>query len=248
MLKWLRNSIRPSVPPGQRVYAVGDVHGRLDLLDKLLAMLEADNAGRLPAHTTLVFLGDLIDRGPDSRRVVERVRTGVGWARTVALMGNHEAVMLDVLDGQTDTLSQWLRFGGSETLESWGVTNQAMLTEIMEGIRAAITPEERGWLGRMRTSLRIGDYYFVHAGVRPNVPLDRQNDEDRLWIRDEFLENRKHHGAIIVHGHSINRDVEQLPNRIGLDTGAYATGKLTAIGLEGQSRWLLATTPEDKRI
>lgn len=249
MLKLFRSSARREIPVNQRVYAVGDVHGRMDLLDQLLAMLKADNAARPHAQVTLVMLGDLIDRGPASRQVVSRVRKGVSWARTVALMGNHEAVMLDVLDGQTDRLSQWLRFGGIETLESWGVTRQTIeggtRFDILDAIRSAILPEERAWLGRMRTSLRIGDYYFVHAGVRPDVPLEKQTDDDRLWIREDFLDSRKKHGAMIVHGHSININVEERPNRIGLDTGAYATGRLTAVGLEGSERWFLATANTD---
>lgn len=247
MLSRFLRSSQPAVPPGQRVYAIGDVHGRIDLLEPLLAMLEDDDARRGAAQTTLVFLGDLIDRGPDSRGVVARVRAGVDWARTITLMGNHEAVMLDVLDGRSETLAQWLRFGGVETLESWGLSRQVIegctRNELIERLRGAMTSEECAWLGRLRTSLRIGDYYFVHAGVRPDVPLDKQDDEDRLWIREDFLESRKKHGAMIVHGHSIKSDVENLPNRIGLDTGAYATGKLTAVGLEARDRWFLSTAP-----
>ena len=247
MLSRFLRSSQPAVPPDHRVYAVGDVHGRVDLLDQLLDVLQRDNAARGPAQTSLVFLGDLIDRGPDSRSVVTRVRAGVDWARTITLMGNHEAVMLDVLDGRSETLTQWLRFGGTETLESWGISRQAIQEstrdELIDTLRNTVAADERAWLGRLRTSLRIGDYYFVHAGVRPDVPLDKQDDEDRLWIREEFLESRKKHGAMIVHGHSINRDVEDLPNRIGLDTGAYASGKLTAVGLEARDRWFLSTAP-----
>ncbi len=245
LIRFLRSS-KPAIPPGQRVYAVGDVHGRIDLLYQLLQMLERDNAERAPMQTILVFLGDLIDRGPASRQVADRVRAGVNWAKTIALIGNHEAVMLDVLDGHVETLSQWLHFGGIETLESWGIPRQKIemgtRIEILEALRAAVTQEERAWLRRMRSSLRIGDYYFVHAGVRPNVPLDKQIDDDRLWIRKDFLESRKKFGPMIVHGHSISHGVEQRPNRIGLDTGAYLTGKLTAIGLHGRDRWFLSTT------
>lgn len=247
MLRRFLQPSQPAIPSGHRVYAVGDIHGRLDLLDQLLGLLEADNKSRDAAQTSIVFLGDLIDRGPASRSVVSRVRAGVDWARTISLMGNHEAVMLDVLDGRGETLTQWLRFGGLQTLESWGIARatieQATREELVEIVRSAVAPEECAWLGRLRTSLQIGDYYFVHAGIRPDVPLDRQGDEDRLWIRNDFLDSRKKHGAMIVHGHSINSEVENLPNRIGLDTGAYATGKLTAVGLEGTERWFLSTAP-----
>jgi len=245
MLTRLLRPSKPAAPPGQRVYAVGDVHGRIDLLDRLLQMLERDNAQRDPAQTTIVFLGDLIDRGPASREVVERVRIGVDWAKTTALMGNHEAVMLEALDGKSETLERWLRFGGLATLESWGLpgqfVEQSTRREILCALRDAVTPDERGWLGRLRTSLRIGDYYFVHAGIRPGVPLDKQSDDDRLWVREEFLESRKFHGAMIVHGHSIHATVEERHNRIGLDTGAYASNCLTAMGLEKTDRWYLDT-------
>ncbi|MBA2933168.1 metallophosphoesterase [Sphingomonas sp. CGMCC 1.13654] len=247
MLSRFLRSSQPTVPPGHRVYAIGDVHGRADLLDRLLDTLQRDNADRCAAQTSIVFLGDLIDRGPDSRGVVSRVRAGVDWARTITLMGNHESIMLDVLDGRSEMLAQWLRFGGIETLESWGIDRDAIETctrdQLLETLRATVTTQERAWFGRLRTNLRMGDYYFVHAGVRPDVPLDKQDDEDRLWIREDFLESRKKHGAMIVHGHSVNSDVENLPNRIGLDTGAYATGKLTAVGLEGRDRWFLSTVP-----
>lgn len=245
MLRWFRDSRRPTLPAGQRVYAVGDVHGRLDLLDDLIVRIARDNAGREQAQVSLIFLGDLIDRGPDSRGVVTRVRAGVDWAKTISIMGNHEAVMLDALDGQTDTLADWLRFGGRETLLSWGVSAETIdggtLEEILSAARGVVTLEERAWLGRLRSHVQMGDYYFVHAGIRPGVALDKQDDEDRLWIRDEFLESRKSHGAMIVHGHSIHTEVEQRTNRIGLDTGAYATGRLTAAGLEGTERWFLTS-------
>jgi serine/threonine protein phosphatase 1 len=245
MFNWFRSSSNPILPPGQRAYAVGDVHGRLDLLDELLEAVRVDDAARDPAQTTLVFLGDLIDRGPDSREVINRVRAGVDWARTIALMGNHEAVMLEVLDGHLDSVPGWLKFGGRETLISWGVAphtlDEGTLDEVMRAAREAVTHEERGWIGRLRSHVRIGDYYFVHAGIRPGIPLGQQVDEDRLWIREEFLESRKKHEAMIVHGHSVMADVQLKANRIGLDTGAYATGRLTALGIEDRKRWLLST-------
>lgn len=249
MFNWFKGASRPALPSGNRVYAIGDIHGRLDLFERLLTQIRHDSEARPPADVSLILLGDLIDRGPESRGVVSKAREGVPWAKTIVLMGNHEAVMLDVLDGQTETLAQWLRFGGVETLLSWGIPRaliaEGTRTEILDALRAAVTTEERTLLARMRTSLRMGDYYFVHAGIRPEVPLDKQNDEDRLWIREEFLDSKKKHGAMIVHGHSINPEIEQLPNRIGLDTGAYASGKLTALGLQDQERWFLSTGGND---
>jgi serine/threonine protein phosphatase 1 len=207
--------------------------------------VQDDNAARGSAQTTLVMLGDLVDRGPESRAVVSRVRTGVDWARTIALMGNHEAVMLEVLEGQTESLSGWLRFGGRETLSSWGlqarILDEGTPDDIMEAARNAVSPEERGWIARLRSHVQIGDYYFVHAGIRPGIPLHQQSDDDQLWIREEFLDSGRRHGAMIVHGHSITPEVEQKRNRIGLDTGAYLTGRLTALGIEDRDRWLLST-------
>jgi serine/threonine protein phosphatase 1 len=245
MLSWLKPRSKPTLPDGTRVYAIGDVHGRLDLFERLIESIRQDNQGRPEKDVTLILLGDLIDRGPDSRSVVARARTGVDWARTIPLMGNHEGILLDILDGSRNSLESWLRFGGEATLESWGVPMQVIqegtIDEILEAIRRAVTPEERSWLGRMRSHARIGDYYFVHAGIRPDVPFDKQRDEDRLWIREEFLDSRKRHGAMIVHGHSIHATVEERPNRIGLDTGAYASNCLTALGLEATDRWYLNT-------
>jgi serine/threonine protein phosphatase 1 len=245
MLGWLKERSKPTLPAGKRVYAIGDVHGRLDLFDELVEAIRRDNQDRPEADVVLVLLGDLIDRGPDSRSVVARARTGVAWAKTVALMGNHEEIFLDTLDGNRDSLESWLRYGGDATLQSWGVPmrviEEGTFEDIIDAIRGAVNAEERSWLSRMRSHIRIGDYYFVHAGIRPGVPLDKQIDEDRLWIRQEFLGSRKKHGAIILHGHSITENAEVLPNRIGIDTGAYITGRLTALGLEREERWFLST-------
>jgi serine/threonine protein phosphatase 1 len=236
---------KPAIPAGRRVYAIGDVHGRLDLLDTLLDAIEKDDAARPPAAVTLVLLGDLIDRGPDSRAVVDRVRRGVSWAETVAVMGNHEAVMLHALAGECDTLENWLRFGGQATLAAWGVDPlliaEGTLDQILDAARVAVPPADREWLAAMAPGIRIGDYYFVHAGIRPGIALDRQDGEDLLWIREPFLDSRRRHEAMVVHGHSICETVEMRSNRIGIDTGAYASGRLTALGLDGEDRWLLST-------
>jgi len=245
MLKRFFGTPKPTVPSGQRVYAIGDVHGRLDLLEALLNRIERDNASRDIADVTLILLGDLIDRGTRSRDVVAKVRAGVAWARTIALMGNHESIMLDSLDGKRSELERWLKFGGRQTLESWGVKpiifDFGTLDDILFEARSVISSDDRKWLSQLRRNLRIGDYYFVHAGVRPGVPLEHQTADDCLWIRNDFLDSRRKHGAVIVHGHSIQADVEERPNRIGLDTGAYYTGLLTAVGIEGSERWFLST-------
>ncbi len=247
MLKRLLKTKRPapSVPEGRRVYAIGDVHGRLDLFDRLLGMIEADHRARPPAAVDLVLLGDLVDRGPDSRGVVERAMNPPEWARQTTLMGNHEEIMLHVLDGDRAQLPLWLKVGGREALESWGVDPQMIadgtISEILEAAHDAIPVRVVRWLMGLRQSMTIGDYFFVHAGVRPGVPLDRQDKGDSFWIREEFLESSRHHGAIVVHGHSIATEVDWLPNRIGIDTGAYATGRLTALCLEGEEQRFLQT-------
>lgn len=244
---FFRKRAAPSLPPGLRAYAIGDVHGRLDLLSELLAAIRADDAAREPAETLVVQLGDLIDRGADSAGVVALAMAPLDWGRLVVLKGNHEAALTGALDGDRRTLSIWLRNGGRAALASWGVdpaildAPDATTESIAALVADAIPSEQRAWLARRPLNLRLGDYYFVHAGVRPGVPLDRQSEEDALWIRDEFLSSRRDHGAIVVHGHSIAEEVEELPNRIGIDTGAYASGRLTALGLERDRRWYLQT-------
>lgn len=235
------------IPLGQRVYAVGDIHGRDDLFVQLLDLIEVDNATRPPCAVELVLLGDLIDRGPDSARVVRRAMRLAAGGVTIVLKGNHEAAMVDALAGDREKFALWLKFGGAASLRSWGVAEElitaAPFEELLAAANQAVPVTERAWLARMRRWVQIGDYYFVHAGVRPGVPLERQVDEDCLWIRDEFLSSDRYHGAMIVHGHSISAAVEHRENRIGIDTGAYRSGQLTALGLEGRDRWLIQTEP-----
>jgi serine/threonine protein phosphatase 1 len=239
-----RTPWKPALPAGMRAYAVGDIHGRLDLLETLLDMIRADDAARDMADTQLILLGDLIDRGPESAGVVAFGMRPLDFATITALQGNHEAMMLEGLAGNWDALLSWLRFGGRETLESWGVSPETLdeaPDRIAEAALAAIPEDQRIWLAERPLSVQFGDYYFVHAGVRPGVPLARQSDHDRLWIRDPFLRSTTRHPAMIVHGHSVTQDVKMLPNRIGIDTGAYASDRLTALGLEGTEQWLLQT-------
>ena len=242
-----RSDSPPSIPNGRRVYAIGDVHGRLDLLDALICRIADDNAGRGSADVEVVMLGDLIDRGPDSAGVVARLMAPPEWARFIVLQGNHEAAMLATLDGDRDMCRLWLRNGGDTALASWGVSGEtikdATIGELIDAARAAIPSNARSFLARTRLSHVAGDYYFVHAGVRPGVALDRQVAADQMWIREAFLDSRANHGKVVVHGHSVCTEIEERPNRIGLDTGAYRTGRLTALGLEGSERWSLQTEP-----
>jgi len=236
----------PSVPAGYRVYAIGDIHGRLDLLNDTVSRIEADIDERPPAQNIIVFLGDLIDRGPASAEVVERLRTyrrdGV---RTVFLSGNHEEVLLRLLRGESRYLRDWLTFGGAECARSYGISSSALRQmdagQAVALLRQKIPDSHRSFLQSFVDTFRIGSYLFVHAGVRPGVPLSEQTQSDLRWIRGPFLENNADHGFIVVHGHTIAGEIDIRDNRIGIDTGAYRTGVLTTMGLEGRERWFLQT-------
>ncbi|MFL6846190.1 MAG: metallophosphoesterase family protein [Allosphingosinicella sp.] len=239
-----RTSRGRSGPPDSRAYAIGDVHGRLDLLVDLLARIEADNARRPPAKTWLVFLGDLVDRGPDSRGVIDLlVSRPPAFARNIHLAGNHEEFFLGVLHGDDSIVQHWLAYGGTECCESYGLTSGWMLNAtphgIMERLIEEVPAEHVHFLEQMADSFRFGDYLFVHAGIRPGVALDRQVSRDLRWIREGFLDDRSDHGVVVVHGHTIVERAEEHPNRIALDTGAYRSGTLTALGLEGEERWFI---------
>lgn len=236
----------PSGPHGHRAYVVGDIHGRFDLLDQLLTKIDADLKARPVRRTLLVFVGDLIDRGPHSAQVIERLRTYQrSGVRTVFLLGNHEEVLLRILGGNHALISSWLRFGGLQCLESYGVdarqlrrrrTLDALLT-----IKRAIPQEHVHFLESFMDTCRFGDYLFVHAGIRPGVELERQSQTDLRWIREPFLFDDTDHGFTVVHGHTITPVVEERDNRIGIDTGAYRTGVLTALVIDGSERRFIDT-------
>ena len=236
-----------AAPAGRRAYAIGDVHGRLDLLDDLLQRIEADNASRPHARVTMIFLGDLIDRGPQSAQVLERLRRyRPRFAKTVFIMGNHEEVLLRILGGETAILPDWLRFGGSDCLRSYGVDPPQLesrsRSSALQILRQAIPKEHVNFLSSFVDSASFGRYLFVHAGIRPGVPLSHQQPQDLRWIRLPFLDDETDHGRTIVHGHTITDEVAERSNRIGIDTGAYRTGVLTALGIEGDERWFLRTS------
>lgn len=235
-----------AAPPGHRAYAIGDIHGRLDLLDRLLEKIEQDRARREPRKTSIIFLGDLVDRGPESRQVVERLRTyRPKGAKAVFLLGNHEEVLLRCLSGEEGFLDDWFAFGGEECMTSYGLdparfrkgTERARLKRLRSAFPSIHAEFLRGFVD----TVRFGDYLFVHAGVRPGVPLEEQRQQDLRWIRQPFLDHDGDLGAMVVHGHSITPTVELRTNRIGIDTGAYHSGILTALGLEGTERWILDT-------
>ena len=239
----------PAGPAGRRAYAIGDIHGRLDLLEQLLARIHADLQHRPASKALLVFVGDLIDRGPSSAQVIERLRTyHRAGVRPVFLLGNHEEVLLRILDGDHSLVQSWLQFGGRECLQSYGVDTHGIrrrsAAEVIEIIRAAIPATHSEFLRSFADSCRFGDYLFVHAGVRPGIALEQQRQADLRWIREPFLSDESDHGFVVVHGHTITSDVVERPNRIGIDTGAYRTGVLTALVIEGSERRLICTAPE----
>jgi serine/threonine protein phosphatase 1 len=242
-----RRQTGPVGARGYRAYVVGDIHGRLDLLDDILARIHDELAQRPAPKTLLVFVGDLIDRGPASCQVLERLRTyrrpGV---QTVFLLGNHEEVLLRVLRGESELIAKWRFFGGTECLQSYGVNvaevARASDDEALAIVRRAIPRSHVEFLESFADSCRFGDYLFVHAGIRPGVQLEQQSQADMRWIRDPFLGDERDHGLVVVHGHTISDGVEERPNRIGIDTGAYRTGVLTALAIEGPERWLIDTS------
>ena len=229
-----------------RVYAIGDVHGRLDLLDDILNKIQDDNASRPTARTTIVFLGDLIDRGPQSAEVVESLRSFRStFAKTVFLLGNHEEVLLRIMAGETEILPDWLKFGGAECVRSYGIDPIDLQCRngaaALRMLRRAIPKEHLKFIGDFVDTASFGSYLFVHAGIRPGVPLAHQVPHDLRWIRGPFLESESDHGRVVVHGHTVSERVEIRSNRIGLDTGACRTGVLTALGVEGAEFWFLQT-------
>jgi serine/threonine protein phosphatase 1 len=254
-MRILRNLSRRLVPTdtrtargkeGCRAYAVGDIHGRLDLLNQLIVHIEDDLAARPVAKAFVIFLGDLIDRGPDSAGVVERLRTyKAPGVQPVFLSGNHEEVMLRLLAGERGILSSWLTFGGAECAQSYGVDVELLRRvdehEAIALLNEKVPEEHRTFLASFADSFRFGDYLFVHAGVRPGIPLEEQTGSDLRWIRDPFLSDDKEHGFVVVHGHTIVSEVEERSNRIGIDTGAYRSGVLTALAIEDKCRWYLSS-------
>ncbi|MFO1261223.1 MAG: metallophosphoesterase family protein [Sphingomonadaceae bacterium] len=229
-----------------RIYAIGDVHGCFPLLVKLLQLIEIDQREREPMETHVVLLGDYIDRGPQSRDVCELLYAMRDSAYFHCLMGNHEETMLKVLDGNRMALRFWLQYGGEETLLSWGVerdlVERAPLSEggqwqVIEAFRERVSPALTEWMRNLRSHHRHGDYLFAHAGVRPRLKLEEQSEEDMRWIREPFLSSNAKHPWRVVHGHSQTDSAEILHNRIGIDTGAYRTGMLTAIGIEDDDAW-----------
>jgi len=229
---------RPSLPADLRIYAIGDIHGRLDLLNKLLAQIHADIVLRPTARPIYVFLGDYIDRGSSSRETIDRLIEHAEANESVFLKGNHELIAIRCLR-DCSLFDQWLRLGGLETLMSYGVppetlANGKQIVELQSAFHSALPKSHFRFFRDLQNSFACGDFFFAHAGVKPNVHLSHQKESDLLWIRKEFLSSKEDFGKIIVHGHTPSREIEVGPNRINIDTGAFATGRLTCLVLEGE--------------
>jgi len=224
------------VPDGVRIYAIGDIHGRVDLLDQMLSRIEADRTKYPISHDIEVFLGDYIDRGPASRQVLDRLVARNRARQTVFLKGNHETFMTDFVTNPP-SLDAWQRLGGLETLVSYGIApsiNADAVTQsrLADAFNKALPESHRRFLNELKLSFTCGDFFFAHAGVRPGIPLTMQREEDLLWIRHEFLLCEEDFSKIIVHGHTPVPKPDIRSNRINIDTGAYATGQLTCLILE----------------
>ena len=238
----------PRVPAGRRIYAIGDIHGRVDLLRRLHEKIAAHAASAPPAHCVIVYLGDYVDRGPQSRAVVDLLIEGppAGF-EAVHLLGNHEQALLQFLEDESIG-PLWFAFGGMATLLSFGIAvtagglaRAASLAPVQAQLCRAIAPHQLAFLRSLRPMHVEGDYAFVHAGVHPGIPLERQAAHDLTNIREEFLLSAHDHGKVVVHGHSIEEEPVVRFNRIGIDTGAYATGRLTCLVLDGAERAFLQT-------
>jgi serine/threonine protein phosphatase 1 len=248
-LRWAsdrREEAGSSLPPGWRIYAIGDIHGRVDLLDSLVETIRQDALDQDYETCFTVFLGDYVDRGPSSAQVLDRLASQAFPTPFIALRGNHEAVMLAFLEDDS-ILDKWRHFGGVETLASYNVD----VSDVMRGrgfkaaqqaLRRSLPSSHLEFLEGTRLSYTIGDYFFCHAGVRPGIALDAQEPRDLLWIRDEFLTSPERFSKRIVHGHNPAEAAELLPNRINADTGAYATNVLTAVVLQESDTRILDTS------
>jgi serine/threonine protein phosphatase 1 len=236
----------PAVPPGTVIWAVGDVHGRLDLLSPLVEAMAHDLHDSRAERKMVIFLGDYVDRGPDSRGVLRLLcglspTQGVEWR---FLKGNHEQAMLDFLDDPSAG-ARWCEYGGDRALQSWGLRVPELAhraeawARVAADLRHKLSQRETDFLENLELSVTVGDYFFSHAGARPGLALDRQSPKDLLWIRESFLNSPTAFERVVVHGHTPTIRVHADHRRIGIDTKAYDSGVLTALRLEGHDRSLL---------
>lgn len=236
------------LPEGLRLYAIGDIHGRRDLLERMQARIARDLERRPVADWRVIYLGDYIDRGPESAQVLAMLADQAQDPHAAFLRGNHDQFLIDFLaGGGTEDFDIWMYNGGAETLDSFGIDgaraaydiDPAELERLRPRLAAALAPGVAEFLDGLEAMLRFGDYIFVHAGLRPGVALEAQDRRDLIWIREPFLSDPRDHGAVVVHGHTPVETVEVRANRIGIDTGAVFTGKLSCLVLERTGQALL---------
>lgn len=236
------------VPTGQRLYVVGDLHGQLDLLERLLSAIERLEATLPPAKVSEIFLGDYIDRGPASAGVIDRLANRRSARRErICLRGNHEWLMEAYLD-HPDAFESWRAVGGADTLASYGIERRLQIdrssrSRVWREFQLGLPVSHREFLSGLKLFHRVGGYFFVHAGLRPGLRLEQQSERDMLWIRSVFLDSDADFGVMVVHGHSPALDVTFRPNRIGLDTGAYATRILSCVMLEADEATIIQVRP-----
>jgi serine/threonine protein phosphatase 1 len=244
-----QNAAYPPAPEGTLIYVIGDIHGRIDLLEELWVRIDRDVPKAQSQEVLEIYLGDYIDRGPASAKVLDRLTQRPNERKRVFLRGNHEQVLEHFLSCEA-TLDEWCQIGGLETLVSYQIDPDLLRhpkddDSIRMALAARIPDSHRQFLRDLRTHYSAGAYFFVHAGVRPGVPLEKQGQNDCLWIREEFLEHDDDFGRIVVHGHSPVPEPEFLPNRINLDTAAYATGRLSCLKISRQGARLLEPGPAE---
>ena len=241
----------PCVPAGERYYVVGDIHGRLDLFEALVGAIEEDEATAPAAMAHVVLLGDLIDRGPDSAGVIKRARKWRKKRQVRIIAGNHEEMFLESFR-DAEVLRHFLKHGGRETILSYGLSpkdyRKLTFKELFERLPQIVPQEDRDFVAGFEDMIVAGDYVFVHAGIDPKLPLEQQRRSDLLWIRERFLRHEGPLPKIVVHGHTIFDEIEDRRHRIGIDTGAFRSGMLTALVLEGAQRRSIQAIAKDGRI
>jgi len=234
---------------GSVIYAIGDIHGRADLLRELHTAILADAHLREAKRRVIVYLGDYTCRGSGSRAVLDILcQNPLPGFEAIFLRGNHEDIICRFLDGDLSWGAHWLEYGGIEALADYGVITNTMenrevhkLAKLRQDFIVALPKEHEQFMRSTLYSHREDDYLFVHAGIKPGIPLENTDPDTFMWIRREFLSSKKNHGAIVVHGHTISDEPDVRLNRIGIDTGAYRSGILTCLVLEGAERWFLQT-------